>query len=943
MRPRIHYAKVALVILGLALAFLPSGAGGRLWPEPQPPPKPLISHNPKIETALELALIQAQAQGLTGAGRVPVSLELIGPMSPADLAQLSGLSVAVEAYSANLVRALLPADKLGAVAKLPQIAFIRRPYKPVPLEEEESLGPIGAVLFHAHKFKGQGTRVAVIDVGFAGLSWAIAQRVLPQEIIADATDYTGEGLEGGTNHGTAVAELVHSVAPEALLYLKKIGDEVGLANALDDSLRQGVQIIVHSVGWFNTNFTDGTGIIDELADRARRAGILWVNAAGNHAQQHWAGPFRDGDGDGWIEFQGSQEELKIQPGFGELQLFLTWNDWPRTCQDYDLFLYNSWGELVASSQNYQTCSEPPTEELDYLVLQPGIYYARVLARNRLKPGMALKIFSGNGQLEPAVPQGSLPAPADAKGVLAVGAIPIGLWESGPPEPFSSQGPTSDGRVKPEIMAPDNVRTATEVGFLHCFQGTSAAAPQVAGAAALLLSQHPNWTATEVWAALEASAIDMGPPGKDNLYGAGRLNLSLGRPRAVREIKSLIRPGDQVVQGDSLLVSVRLVMPPSRFGGLVFREQIPPGFRLVPLENAGAEFDPTALTWTWPIVDPGSGRTISYRLIVPPGQLPGDYRLEGQINGAAGAVEGEAEFRVIRPLTIPEAVAHWDEAAGLLDLEREGPIEAAQLERALRWWLEETPVPGTGGKLIDGPELLRLIAYHLTRTSVEQLLPSLSGWEVAQAERGIIPEPEAEGALTVTVEVEARARIYGLRLSESWPRDWQLEPLESGNSGGAIFKGGGPHGEWLWPRAIEPGEQLRICYRLRPLGGRVAKAHGLISSALPQFSYPVEGAERAELAAQPSSSSPLDLRGVGLIPKGTALELKVLGQGIAAFSLQIYDLAGRRVYASGWVSSTPLTIDSDRARWANGVYLYLLKARGADGKEGQRLGKLVLLR
>ncbi len=926
MRPRIRYAKVALVILGLALAFLPSGAGGRLWPEPQPPPKPLISHNPKIETALELALIQAQ--GLAGAGRVQVNIELISPVSPADLAQLSGLGVAVEAYSANLVRALLPADKLGAVAQLPRIAFIRGPYKPIPLEE--SLGPIGAVLFHAHKFKGQGVRVAVIDVGFAGLSWAIAQGVIPHEIIADATDYSGEGLETGTNHGTAVAELAHSVAPEALLYLKKIGDEVGLANALDDSLRQGVRIIVHSVGWFNTNFTDGTGIIDELADRARRAGILWVNAAGNHAQQHWAGPFRDADGDGWVEFQGAQEELKVQPGFGELQLFLTWNDWPHTCQDYDLFLYNSWGELVASSQNYQTCSEPPTEELDYLVLQPGVYYARVLARNRLKP-VALKIFSGNGQLEPAVPQGSLPAPADARTVLAVGAIPIGLWESGLPEPFSSRGPTSDGRVKPDIMAPDNVRTAIEVGFLHRFQGTSAAAPQVAGAAALFLSQHPDWTAAEVWEALEASAIDMGPPGKDNLYGAGRLNLSLGRPRAIREIKSLIRPGDQAVQGDSLLVSVRLVMPPSQFGSLVFREQIPPGFRLVPLENAGAEFDPTALTWTWPIVDPGSGRTISYRLIVPSGQAPGDYRLEGQINGAA--VEGEAEFRVIRPLTIPEAVAHWDEKAGLLDLEREGPIEAPQLERALRWWLEETPVLGTGGKLIDGPELLRLIAYHLTGTSVEQLLPSLSGWEAARAEREIIPE--AEGDLTVTVEVEARARIYGLRLSESWSSGWQVEPLDNG---GAIFKAG----EWLWPRIIEPGERLRLRYRLRPLGWTIAEAHGLISSALPQFSYPVAGAERAELAAQPSSSL-LDLREVGLIPKGTALELRASASGIAAVSLQIYDLAGRKIYASGWVSRTSLTIDSDRARWANGVYLYLLNVRGADGKEVQRMGKLLLLR
>jgi hypothetical protein len=941
---------LGLVLLSLALALLPPD-GGHSGPEPPPPPKLSIPHNPKIETALIVTAMVSHglATAETRDGRIEAILELTGSVSSADpvLAKLADLGVAIEAHSTGLIRALLPLAKLEEVAQLPEVAFIRRAYRPIPLQirvqdqgqGQESLGPIGAVLFHAHKFKGQGVRIAVIDVGFGGLSWAIAQGVLTQEIIADATDYTGEGLEVGTNHGTAVAELAHSVAPEALLYLKKIGDEVGLANAIDDSLRQGVKIIVHSVGWFNTNFSDGKGIVAELADRASRLGILWVNAAGNHAQQHWTGPFRDADGDGWVEFQGSQEELKVQAGFGELQLFLTWDDWPRTCQDYDLFLYDPQGNLVASSQNYQTCTEPPTEEINYLALEPqfGAYYVRVLARNRLRP-VALKLFA-NARLEPAVPQGSLPAPADARGVLAVGAIPIERWESGPVAPYSSQGPTSDGRIKPELVAPDNVRTATEVGFLHRFSGTSAAAPQVAGAAALLLSQHPEWTAPQVWEALEANAIDIGPPGKDNIYGAGRLNLSLGRPRAIREIASLIRPGDQAIQGDSLLVTVRLVMPPSHFGGLVFQERLPPGFRLVPLENAGAEFDPEQLTWTWPIVDPGSGRTISYKLIIPPGQAPGAYRLGGQINGEP--VEGEAELRVIPPLTIIEAVAHWDAEAGLIDLgldeARAARISKAQLEQAIAWWLTGSEVPATGGKAIGSDEIERLVAYHLAGTPVEQLLPALSAWEAARAERSITTD--AEGALIVTIEIEALTRIYGLRLSESWSQGGEIEPLDSGE---AIFKGGAPHGEWLWPRAIEPGERLSLRYRLRPLGGAGAKARavvrGLISSALPRFSYSISGAEQAELLA-----SPLELRGVRLIPRGKALELRVLGRGIMAFVLQVYDLSGRRVYASDWVYNGSITIGGDEARWANGVYLYLLKARGADGQEVQKLGKLVLLR
>ena len=889
-------------------------------------------------------VLSASAEVAVAKKPLRVVLKLARPLNPGLLAELAARGVTVEARADKLmlIRALLPPAGLAEVAALPEISFIRRPYRPLAIgtQVQESLGPIGAVLLHAHKFKGQGVRVAVIDVGFADLSWAISRGVLPREALADATDYTGEGLETGTNHGTAVAELVHAVAPEALLYLKKIGDEVDLANAVDDSLRQGIKIIVHSVGWFNTNFTDGRGIVCQLADRAERAGILWVNAAGNHAQQHWTGPFRDLDGDGWVEFQGSQEELKVRAGFGELQLFLTWDDWPHTCQDYDLFLYDLQGNLVASSQNYQTCSEPPTEELYYLPLQavaPGVYYIRVLARNRLKP-VALKIFSANARLEPAVPQGSLPAPADARGVLAVGAIPIGLWETGPTAAYSSQGPTSDGRIKPDLVAPDNVRTATEVGFLHRFQGTSAAAPQVAGAAALILSQHSEWTAAEVREALETTAVDMGPPGKDNIYGAGRLSLSLGRPRAVREITSPIRPGDQAVQGDSPLVTIRLVMPPSHFGGLVFQERIPPGFRLIPVENAGAEFDPERLIWSWPIVEPGSGRTISYKLIIPPDQPPGSYRLGGRLNGEA--VEGEAEFRVIPPMTVAEAVAHWDAEEELIDLKLCDRIERAQLEQAISWWLAGSEVPATGGKAISSDELERLIAYHLTGTPVGSLLPSLPAWGAALARR--IVTPKGDGSLVVRVEIEAHSRIYGLRLSEDWPSGWEIEPLDHAD---VIFNGS--EIEWLWSRIIEPGEVLSIRYLARPPTptGPEVEIRGIISSALPRFNYSIGGLGRAELKLEIPDPKPRPKIGaVRVILRGKALEFRVEGDGIEALRLRLFDLSGLKIYDSGWVRGQILSLTPGSGEIpANGVYLYLLSGRGTGGEELKKSGKVAILR
>ena len=916
---------------------------------------------------------------------------------------LRALGITVEAqtdWPVRLLRVALPPGKLRELAELPGVRFIRRPYRPVPLafaltpepERPEALGPIGALPFHAQGFRGQGVKLAVIDVGFGGLSWAIQNRALPEEAIADATDYSGEGLEVGPSHGTAVAELVHRVAPRALLYLKKVSDEVDLARAVDDCLREGIQIIVHAVGWVNTNFTDGTGIVDEIAERAAHAGILWVNAAGNHARQHWQGPCRDDDRDGWCEFAPGEEALKLRASLGQVQLFLTWDDWPRTCQDYDLFLYDAQGDLIASSQGYQSCSEPPTEELEHLVLSPGsgVLQVRVLARNRLNP-VAIKLFSFGGELEPAVPQGSLLAPADALSVLAVGAIPLGRWETGPQEPFSSQGPTSDGRTKPDIAGPDNVWTFTEVGFLHRFRGTSAAAPHVAGAAALLLSRHPGWSAMQLWRELERQAVDLGPPGKDNIYGAGRLSLSLGPPQATRTIETEIRPGDKVIQGGSFKVRLRVRMPPFHFGGLAVKEELPRGFEieleslpeLEPGADAdvnGARFDPLTRTgeWRWPLVPSGAARELEYRVRVARDQPPGSYKLEGTINGEP--IAGESSIEVIPPLSPAEAVARWDPQAGVIDLTRDGRIDEAELRQAVRWWLEDAEVPGTAGQSLSSGEMEELIARWLAGIPVGQLLPAMPARPApveATREISALEEGGSESAVRVAVEVEvevrvrAHARVLGLRLVESWGAGWRLEPLELPE--GAVFKpsagSGAGEGEWLLLRAVEPGERVRFAYRAFLASGDAEPLpmpvlpRGVVSSALPRFALAVGGTERVSLDHEPDpelkpSPAPvpelelelkpeLEVRSLRAYDTGDALLFSARGRGLAEMRVELFTLAGRRLAAGeahGGLVALP-KLDEGGRPLASGVYLYVATIRGYDGSgRVVRLpGKVVILR
>ncbi|MFL6120539.1 S8 family serine peptidase, partial [Actinophytocola sp.] len=106
--------------------------------------------------------------------------------------------------------------------------------------------------------------------------------------------------------------------------------------------------------------------------------------------------------------------------------------------------------------------------------------------------------------------------------------------------FSSQGPRSgDFGLKPEIVAPgSDIVAARAAGTLadvsvdeHYarLSGTSMATPHVAGAAAILAGQHPDWTGTQLKDALVGSAKRL--PGIDTLaQGAGRVDVA----RAVRQ-------------------------------------------------------------------------------------------------------------------------------------------------------------------------------------------------------------------------------------------------------------------------------------------------------------------------------------------------------------------------------------------------------------------------
>lgn len=425
--------------------------------------------------------------------------------------------------------------QLVAIAHLPHVIAVRAPEQ-IPTGAWLPAGQ-GAALtlateWHAAGITGRGVRVGIIDPdGFGGYQNLLGQALPPAERVILAPWLTADELNTATGpHGAACAEIIHAMAPDAELYLAYSGGSArGLAQAVDWLIASGVDIISYSASSIAEPL-DGTGPSDEIAAVAQDAGILWVNASGNYAQSHLEMVFTDGDGDGYHEFPDGNELLPIYVA-EFTSLGLTWDDnWNGASEDYDLYLMTPTAdgrdlETIATSYSLQAgrAGDQPVEAIDIELSPAREYYVAIREDGISRPGR-LNLLGWNNEFEYAMPEGSLGSPADAPGVLAVGAT---YWRDDVLEPYSSQGPTSDGRTKPELTAPTGVDSLSYGEF----SGTSAAAPHVAGAAALVLSAFPDLDARQLRDYLTSRALDRGPAGFDNGYGAGRL--ALQQPPAVR--------------------------------------------------------------------------------------------------------------------------------------------------------------------------------------------------------------------------------------------------------------------------------------------------------------------------------------------------------------------------------------------------------------------------
>lgn len=360
---------------------------------------------------------------------------------------------------------------------------------------------------HDANVTGEGVTVGVLDVtGFDASSDVLAGRVAGTRAFGPHESVRSGGHYG---HGTASAETVARVAPDADLYLATFNTPDEYRRAVEWLVAKDVDVIVAPVSFYGKQ-GDGTSVVAKVAAAATREGVVFVAPAGNIAQGHWIGRYAPVS-NGQLRF-GDGPRNYLQGDDRDITVWLSWDDLD---DDYTAELHWTNGHetrLVARSRPYSGDGVP--NERIVARVKSGTYYVTVRGPSNATDA-TLKLSSPTHGFQHHRPANSVVAPATRAEVLTVGAYDS---RGGRVEPYSSRGPTPDGRNGVDLVAPSRPGDTGAEEFV----GSSAAASYAGGTVALVLAARPDLSPGEVERLLERTADDVARSGDGPVAGHGRI-------------------------------------------------------------------------------------------------------------------------------------------------------------------------------------------------------------------------------------------------------------------------------------------------------------------------------------------------------------------------------------------------------------------------------------
>ena len=553
-------------------------------------------------------------------------------------------------------------ESIAQLAKQKQILNVS-PVNQYKAETEESVRIIGGDAVRSffdqknERLTGKGVTVGVIDTGVDYTHPDLRRNYAGGHDLVDNDRDPMETLAQGkaTIHGTHVAGIIAAngkikgVAPEAkIVAYRALGPGGGgtteqVIAAIDQAIKDKVDIVNLSLG----NDINGPDLPISLAlNRAVDKGIVAVAASGNSGPNVWtvgspgtaSKAISVGASTPTMEIpslviEGMQEKIRLQPMEGSGQWTID-----RTLEVVDAGLGRKnevkhvQGKIALIKRGTLTFSEKAAN-----ALEAGA--KAVLIYNNMSGG-----FMGNLDTQLTLPVGSL---AKGDGVIlqkelkkrSVTARILVSEERDRLADFSSRGPvTETWEIKPDIVAPGVAINSTIPGGYLSLQGTSMAAPHVAGACALIKQAHPEWTPEQIKAALmntakpltrgEAGGGMAKPQGKRN---EGNSGVSVAKTSADAPESPYYRTYEQGagrIQVNEAIKAASLVSPSSiRFGKFTGEsgshkanlhventsEKVQRYSFAIPKKTEG-------LTWRFPLsfsLEPKQSKEITVELMVDP--------------------------------------------------------------------------------------------------------------------------------------------------------------------------------------------------------------------------------------------------------------------------------------------------------------------------------------
>lgn len=528
---------------------------------------------------------------------VRVVVETFGDLGAAS-DRINQLGGQIELTNRTHIQAMVPVTALQQIANLDSVKFVRLPIQALRKSQpkvaqaagattSEGVMQIGSELWNEAGITGEGVTIGVIDVEF-GLYQDLLGTELPPEERVNARAFSSggeffdpDGPEDAQVHGTAVAEVITDIAPDVSLNLAAFDTDVGLGAAIDWMIAQDVDIISSSIGIDSGCFDPSGGIFEPQIALAKRRGISWATASGNEADIHWEDRWTDSDGDGLHNHTTSDNHNTASVFLDEFDygdgrvvataIIFGIMSWDAPCtgaaDDYEAAIFREEnGELIELPEfdgelgQIADWSWQPGRPIKFFFGTWDFDQARIgefenfhigiRKINPDAPDVVVDIMYYGcpcPEIEYLMARGSVGVeePSISPNAIAVGAAHHGVCTQSGGSGFfcpdgrllaySSQGPTKDERLKPQIAAPSHVSTFaygeyTGNGFEDNpgFTGTSAATPHTAGALALVLQafreRGESPTPDEILGFLEDRAEDLAVAGPDNQYGAGLLLL-----------------------------------------------------------------------------------------------------------------------------------------------------------------------------------------------------------------------------------------------------------------------------------------------------------------------------------------------------------------------------------------------------------------------------------